>query len=113
IGGGVVVSVPPAPVASLRDIELLPGLLDRGRSVLIGMVLDVLCEEVTCFGEHIPGAIVLTVSYPDGEIGVDPGARPDAGERSLRRILLKVVASANGDHAGFAGECPIELAKKR
>ena len=80
VGGGVLRSVPPAPVAAFRHPEFL--LRQAPRVGLDLGILRVLGEEIARFAQHIPGAIVLVGANPDVVIGVDPGARDDVRQRA-------------------------------
>ena len=66
--GRVVVAVPPAPVAALRDEQLLARPQQRrGIGPRAGRL-----ERLACLGELAPGAVVIGVANPHVEVAVDP-----------------------------------------
>src|SRR5262249_41643320 len=72
LGAGVVVAVPPEPVAALGDVDLLPRLAEPvgGDEALLAALAEVLAGAV----QGVPGGVVFLVADPDGEVVVDPAA---------------------------------------
>src|SRR4051794_36358963 len=87
---GVVVAVPPKPIASLGDVDFVPGAVERGtRSAECGTVrpfrtprsafraadeLRALPQVLASAVQRVPGGVVLLVADPDREIVMDPTA---------------------------------------
>src|SRR2546428_10378918 len=64
-------TVPPAPVAALRDQNLLEGQV----ALRLVRTCRVLRIELASVVEIIPGTIILWSANPNVEVGVDPGPR--------------------------------------
>src|SRR5262249_54882350 len=89
LGAGVLVAVPPEPVAALGDVDLFPGALDVLESypALRGTQAQVLAGDV----QGVPGSIILLVADPDGKVVVDPAPRKQVWQSIARRILIEKV----------------------
>src|SRR5690606_2716493 len=82
---GMVVAVPPEPVAPLGDVEFFPG---TPQAVFLDAAPRVhLLEVLSGLMDGIPGAVVLLMTDPDGEVVGDPASGEELVDAVPRRIL--------------------------
>ena len=110
LGAGVVVAVPPEPVATFGDVQLLPGLADlvRRRQGRLRVFAQVLAGAV----QRVPGGVVLFVADPDGEVVVDPAAGEQPRQRVAWRVLAQEFADRDGPHARRRRAALVQLAQE-
>ena len=71
--GVVIIAVPPAPIGTFGDIDRVPGAREcfRGWRCLRFFALN---QFFAGLREQVPGGVVLSMTDPDAEVVVDPGA---------------------------------------
>src|SRR6516225_6307236 len=103
-------TVPPVPVAAFGDPKLL---LRPPQAFRIKIrTRGISCVKVARIGQQVPCPVIFLRADPDVEVGIDPGARHNVGERSR---LYEVQGLAGSYTADFrvALEQIIELSEKR
>ena len=93
VGRVMLGTVPPVPVATLGDEQLLPG---EG-ALLGGGLGGVFVVKVAGLAEVIPTAIVLRRADPDVEVGVDPRSRDESAQGAEGLRFLPRDGLADGD----------------
>src|SRR6516164_4893790 len=86
----MLIAVPPEPIASLGDVDFLPGALDlfRRDTWLLRSLLQVFSSLV----QGVPGGVVLLVPDPDGEVVMNPTPREKVWQGIAPRVVFKVFA---------------------
>src|SRR5205809_2234343 len=96
---------PPEPVAAFRDQHFAA----RGRKIGRGISLTLaLAQEVASLSQEFPGHVVLLVPNPGVEVGVDPGSRMNAGQRSVRWKLRQEFRHGHGLYVGVMAKPAVE-----
>src|SRR5262249_15798688 len=110
LGAGVVVAVPPEPVAALGDVNFLPGLLQPvgGHQPLPGPLPQVLPGPV----QGVPGGVVLLLGDPDGEVVPDPATGEQPREGVPGRVLFQEVAALHRADLGALAAALVEGAQE-
>ena len=104
--GGMVVAVPPEPVAPFRDEHFLAGACDGAGIGGPGRL-----ERLARIGQLAPGALIVAMADPDVEVRVDPRTREDAGQVGFRAPAR--LAHRDGPKLRMGGEPPVQGAQKR
>jgi len=104
--GGMIVTVPPEPVAPFRDEHFLAGACEGAGIGRTGRL-----ERLVRIGQLAPGALIVAMTDPDVEVRVDPRSREDGGQVGFRATAR--LAHRDGPELGMAGEPPVERAQKR
>ncbi len=103
---GMVVAVPPAPVAPLGRVDRPPGLFPRrGSQARFRLALH---QNVARRGEPLPCEIVLLVPDPDLEVVVDPRSREDRREGFGGRVLSQIIRYGRRDDPVFPFESAVQ-----
>ena len=104
--GGMIVAVPPEPVAALGDEHFVAGARDGAGVGLPGRL-----ERLARIGQLAPGALIVAMADPDVEVRVDPRSREDAGQFGFRAPAR--LAHRDRPELWMGGEPPVKRAQKR
>ncbi len=103
----LVLGVPPEPVASLRDHQVPPGVLDGLRILRARTRMPV--RRLQRVRQQLPRAAMLLPADPGAEGVVYPRAREDRGEFTALRILLQVLRHRHRLQIGVPFDARVDL----
>src|SRR5207244_9953523 len=101
---------PPAPIAALGDVNLLPGLTDPIGIAVLGA--GPLAKVLPGLVQRIPSRVVFLVTNPDGKVVIDPASRKQFGQGVAWRKALQISSHAVWQNVRRAHAALIEGAKK-
>ena len=104
---GMLIAIPPAPIRTLGDIYLLPGLI---QFLLISLRIFILIIDQRCTGgpEQVPGAVVLLMTDPNLEVVTDSGTGKQVGYVLLQPGFLEQFRNCDGFETIIIGKPLIE-----
>src|SRR5690606_31246555 len=91
---GMIIPVPPEPVAPLGDVQFLPGTLQAVLFHPAGRMgrMEVLAGAMN----RVPGTVVLLMTNPDREVVRDPTAGEQLVDAVPRGVLIEVLQHRDG-----------------
>ena len=111
VGGGMFISVPPAPVGALGNVDLSPGFRDG--LVAQDPAILLLHQEIAGIFHQFPGAVILPGADPDVEIAVFPASRIELKQIGNYRAAGQKSAEGGGLQQGILCNLPEKAAQER